>query len=372
MSRMSARHASGRACVLLAAVLGALSLAACHMDPRGAAVDRLMRPYTGDVPGASVLVLKDGEAVVRRGYGLSDLARGTRATAASNYRLASVTKPFTAAAVLLLQQDGKLSIDDPVKRWLPSLPAVADDITLRHLLAHTSGLPDYEDLMPKPYPGQISDAGVLALLEREDRTYFPPGSRYRYSNSGYALLALVIERASGMSYPDYLRQRIFLPLGMQHTVAYVAGGPEVPDRAWGYSRRANGDGWELTDQNAYSAVLGDGGIYSSIDDLARWDAALDDDRLLDERSRALAFGRQVPVPGDGPEPAFYGFGWRVSADRQWHSGESIGFRNSYIRWPRQRLTVVVLSNRNAPTPHALATAIGEVFLDEPSTAPPAR
>jgi CubicO group peptidase (beta-lactamase class C family) len=282
-----------------------------------------------------------------------------------------MTKQFTAAAILLLAQDGKLAIDDPVKRWLPSLPEVADGITLRNLLDHTSGVLDYEDLMAKPYDGQISDAGVLALLDKEDRLYFPPGDTYRYSNSGYALLALVAERASGMGFPEYLHTRIFQPLGMRDSLAYVAGGPEVPHRAWGYSKTDDGPrhtGWTRTDQNAYSAVLGDGGVYSSIDDLARWDAALYDDRLLSDASRALAFGHQVQVSST-PEATYYGFGWRVAGDRQWHSGESIGFRNTIVRWPQQRLTVIVLSNRNEPTPYATAVAIGGLFLADVAAGP---
>lgn len=324
-----------------------------------AAIQRLMAPYDGDVPGVSLLVLKDGKAVVSRGYGRSDLARGMEAGPATTYRLASVTKQFTAAAIMLLAQDQKLSIDDPVKRWLPSLPQVADDITLRNLLDHTSGVLNYEDLMATPYQGQIRDAGVLALLEKENRLYFAPGSTYRYSNSGYALLALVAERASGQRFPEFLRTRIFQPLGMRDTVAYVAGGPAVPHRAWGYSKAC--EGWERTDQNVYSAVLGDGGIYSSIDDMARWDAALYDDRLLSDASRALAFGHQVQVSST-PDATYYGFGWRVAGDRQWHAGESIGFRNAIVRWPKQHLTVVVLSNRNDPTPSSLALEIGRLFM----------
>ncbi len=330
---------------------------------RQAEIDRLMRPYDGEVPGASLLVLKDGKALVRRGYGRSDLERHVEAGPATNYRLASVTKQFTAAAVLLLAQDGKLAIEDPVRKWLPELPKAADRITVRNLLDHTGGLFDYEDLMAKPYEGQISDAGVLALLARKDELYFPPGSTYRYSNSGYAMLALVVERASGKSFPEFLRTRIFAPLGMHDTLAYVVGGPDVAHRAWGYSRKDAG--WERTDQNAYSAVLGDGGIYSSIDDLARWDAALYDDRLLGDAMRAQAFGKQVQV-SSGPEATYYGYGWRVteSGDRQWHSGESIGFRNTLVRWPKQRLTVILLSNRNDPTPYETAMAIGALFLDD--------
>ena len=326
---------------------------------RKAEIEHLMQAYAGDVPGASLLVLKDGKPLVRRGFGQADMAQGIAAGPATNYRLASVTKQFTAAAMLLLAQDGKLSIDDPVKRWLPTLPQVADAITVRNLLNHTSGVLDYEDLMAKPYDGQILDAGVLALLERENRLYFTPGSMYRYSNSGYALLALIIERASGLSYADYLRSRIFVPLGMFGTHARVEGGPAIPHRAYGYS--AEGGGWALTDQSPYSAVLGDGGIYSNIDDLARWDAAWYDGRLFDANTRALALGRQVQVASE-PEATYYGFGWRVADGRQWHNGESIGFRNSFVRWPEHHLTVVVLSNRNDPAPYELAMSIGALFL----------
>lgn len=322
-------------------------------------IERLMQRYEGDVPGASLLVVKDGEALVRRGYGRAELEQGIEAGPATNYRLASLSKQFTAAAVLLLAQDGKLALDDRLRTWLPSLPAATEAITLRHLLTHTSGLPDYEELMAEPYDGQIRDAGVLALLERQDRLLFPAGTAYRYSNSGYALLSLVVERASGLDYPAFLRTRIFAPLGMHGSLAFVADGPAVPHRAIGYSEA--GDHWRRTDQSSTSAVLGDGGIYSSIDDLARWDAALYDDRLLGPAARALAFSPQVEAAGEA-HAAHYGFGWRITGDTLWHSGETIGFRNVIVRWPKQRLTVVILSNRDAPEPYPTALAIGALFL----------
>ena len=326
-----------------------------------AMIDTLMQRYDGEGPGASLLVLKDGKPLVRRGYGRSEVEAGVAAGPATNYRLASVSKQFTAAAILLLAQDGALSVDDPVRKWLPALPAVAAPITLRNLLAHTSGLVDYEDLMPEPYTGQIRDTGVLDLLAKEHRLYFTPGSQYRYSNSGYALLALVVERASRQSFPDFLRERIFQPLGMRDTLAFVAGGPAVPHRAFGYSD--DHGTWRRTDQSTTSAVLGDGGIYSSIDDLANWDAALYDDRLLSDASRALAFGPQTAVSGE-PGVSHYGFGWRIGDGMLWHSGETIGFRNVIIRWPEQRLTVVLLSNRNDPEPRETALRIGRLFLHD--------
>ncbi|KAF1692705.1 serine hydrolase domain-containing protein [Pseudoxanthomonas koreensis] len=330
--------------------------AAADADP-AAAIGALMRDYDGQVPGASVLVLRDGSPLLSRGYGLADLEAGTAATPATNYRLASVTKQFTAAAILLLAEDDRLSLDDPVRRWLPSLPAAADAVTLRQLLSHTSGLVDYEDHIPGGFEGQLYDADVLRILEGQDRTYFAPGSAYRYSNSGYALLALVVGEASGSDFATFLHERIFVPLGMRDTVAHQDGVDEVAHRAYGHSLV---DGhWTRTDQSQTSAVLGDGGIYSSIDDLARWDAALYDARLLSDKSRALMFAPATTT--SETDVAHYGFGWRLQDDRTWHSGESIGFRNVIVRWPGERLTVVVLSNRDAPEPYRLALEIARLF-----------
>ncbi len=344
---------------LLIAMLSLFTGCATHAYSSGDELDSLMSRYDGAVPGASLLVIQDGELVVHRGYGLSDLEHGIEAGPTTNYRLASVTKQFTAAAVLLLAEDGKLSLDDRLRHWLPSLPAADDAITLRHLLSHTSGLIDYEDVMPDGATEQLRDADVLRLLESQDRTYFKPGSGYRYSNSAYALLALIVERASGKSFQDFLRERIFLPLGMHDTLAYVRDGPEVPHRAYGYSQI---DGrWVRTDQSPTSAVLGDGGIYSSIEDLAKWDAALYDDRLLSDASSAAAFTAHAQVVGE-PYQAGYGYGWRITGDSLWHSGETIGFRNVIVRYPKQRLTVVLLSNRNDPEPYATAKAIAALYL----------
>ncbi|WP_078997520.1 serine hydrolase domain-containing protein [Lysobacter enzymogenes] len=359
----------GRLAVVVAACLGA---AACAGAPQRAAeqgaddaaraeqVDALLADYRGRVPGASVLVLRDGRPVLRRGYGMAVLEDGVAAAPRTNYRLASVSKQFTAAAVLLLAQDGALGLDDPIKRWLPSLPKACDAITIRQILSHQSGLIDYEDVMPARFDAdarQMRDADVLATLEGQDRTYFAPGSGYRYSNSGYALLALTVEKASGRSFAAFLRERIFAPLDMRDTVAYQRGVSQVAHRAYGYSFE---DGrWRRTDQSPTSAVLGDGGIYSSIDDLAKWDAALYDGRLLSDASRRLAFAAHTPT--DVAEVG-YGYGWRITGETLWHSGETIGFRNVIVRWPQRRLTVVMLSNRNDPEPYRTALKIGALYL----------
>jgi CubicO group peptidase (beta-lactamase class C family) len=316
-----------------------------------------MRGYRGAVPGACVLVLHEGMPILRCAYGLANVEERIAATAATNYRLASMTKQFTSAAILLQAEEGRLSIDDPVREWLPTLPQVADGIAIRHLLSHTSGLIDYEDVIPDGTSAQLHDADVLRLLEAQDRSYFPPGTRYRYSNSGYALLALIVGRASGEDFATYLRKRIFQPLHMQHTVAFEAGISVVAHRAYGYGARKHS--WARTDQSLTSATLGDGGIYSSIDDLAKWEAALCDDRLLQPASLRLAF--QPAIQTDDPAVQ-YGFGWRITGETRWHSGETLGFRNVIVRYLEHRFTVVVLTNRDDPAPYPTALSIAKLFL----------
>lgn len=329
-------------------------------------IDALMHAYDGNVPGASVLVLRDGNPLIRKSYGLANVEQKITATPTTNYRLASVTKQFTAASILLLAEDGKLQLDDPIRKWLPTLPDAAAAITIRQVLSHMSGLIDYEDVIPTTMTAQLHDADVLKILESQNRTYFAPGTSYRYSNSGYSLLALIVGRASGKDFASFLRERIFMPLGMSNTVAYEEGISTVANRAFGYSET---DGsWERTDQSQTSAILGDGGIYSSLDDLAKWDAALYDNRLLRAQSLKLAF---TPVtPTDDPTVR-YGMGWRITRQSSgdetlWHSGETMGFRNVIVRYPQRHLTVIVLTNRNDPEPYKTALAIAQVFLSHPT------
>lgn len=321
-------------------------------------IDTLMRDYDQpDSPGASVLVMRNGEVVFHKGYGLANLEDRTAASSSTHYRLASVTKQFTAAAIMTLVADGKLSYDDSIRKYLPTLPPWADAITIRHVLTHTSGMTDYEDVMPAGQKEQLHDIDVLHILEKEPSTYFQPGKSYRYSNSGYSLLSLIVERVSGMSFADFLRERIFLPLGMKTTVAHQDGVDTVVDRAYGYSRNERPPGWHRTDQSLTSAVLGDGGIYTSVDELVYWI------RALERGQFGEAWYPRVDTDKAGVR---YGYGWRISQykDRRmiWHTGESIGFRNALVRFPEDHLAVVVLTNRDEGEPVKLAEQIADVVL----------
>ena len=317
-----------------------------------------MQAYQGHVPGAAVLVLKDGAILVLAAYGMADLEHQVAVNAATDFRLASMTKQFTAAAILLLVQDGRVSLDDPIGKWLP-LPPKSAAATVRQLLTHTGGLIDYEDLIPAGTTQQLHDADVLHLVSREDRTYFTPGSSYRYSDTGYSLLSLIVAKASGEGFAAFLRERIFLPLGMQDSVAYEEGISSVPHRAFGYS--FDKGAWQRTDQSLTSAVLGDGGVYSSIADLAKWDAALYGTQPLNATSLRLAF---TPHTATDDAMVRYGFGWRITGSSVWHSGETLGFRNVIVRWPGRHFTVIVLTNRNDPEPYTLALAIARACLPD--------
>lgn len=329
----------------------------------GGTIDGLLAEYTGPaVPGASVIVIRDGRVILRRAYGMADLGRRVAATPETDYRLASVSKQFTAMAIMLLARDEKVRYDQPVREILPELPAAAQGVTVRHLLNHTSGLPDYEDLIPDSQTVQVSDRDVLALLTRTDTLYFPPGSAYRYSNSGYVLLGLIVERVSGVPFPEFLRARIFGPLGMTASVAHVEGVDTVPHRAYGYSP-ALPSAFTPTDQSVTSATLGDGGIYTNVDDLVRWDEALYGTALVDAATLRLA---TTPPTLSGGAQTQYGFGWFVDSyrnERRWrHTGETSGFRNAIQRFPDRRFTVIVLTNRNAGEPSGVAERIADALL----------
>lgn len=325
-------------------------------------------------PGAAVLVIKDGRVVFRRGYGVTDLRTLRRIDETTNFRLASVTKQFTAMAVMLLVHDGKLRYENRLTDIFPEFPEYGKTITIRNLLNHTSGLLDYEDLMPKyeGVPGdqipQIQDSGVFDLLKQQRTTKFVPGTKWDYSNSGYVLLGLVVAKVSGVPFGQFLHNRIFVPLQMTRTVAYEKGKNEVSNRAFGHSK-INAK-WQETDQSPTSATLGDGGIYSSLEDLEKWDRGLRNHTLLSELEMLPAFtavsvsDNSVREP-DGT-PAAYGFGWFLNAyrshRRMWHYGETMGFRTSIQRFVNEGLTVIVLCNRTDLNPSQLALRVADLYV----------
>lgn len=343
---------------------------------QGEQIDRIFAGIDSPrAPGAAVLVLKNGHVVFERGYGVADLHSFHKIDTHANFRLASCTKQFTAMAIMLLVHDSKLHYEDRLTDVFPDFPEYGKSITIRNLLNHTSGLLDYEDLMAKPSAGtpaekipQIKDAGVLEILKLQKTTKFLPGTKWDYSNSGYAVLAMVVQQISGQSFGDFLHERIFAPLKMNATVAYEKGKNTISTRAYGHTH--DGGAWHEMDQSSTSAVLGDGGVYSSLDDLAKWDQSLASHTLLNDTEMKPALTPVRVSDGSVQEPdgtpAAYGFGWFLNSykghPRMWHYGETVGFRTTIQRFTDENLTIIVLRNRDDLVPANLALKIADLFL----------
>jgi CubicO group peptidase (beta-lactamase class C family) len=339
-------------------------------------------------PGLAVLVRRDGRTVFEHGYGVRDLRTRAPIDARTRFRLASVTKQMTAAAIMLLARDGRLRYEDTLTRALPGFPAYGSGVTIRHLLTHTGGLPDYEQLMENAEKEkgptwnaerQIRDDEVLTLIEKETHGLFAPGTSWAYSNSGYVVLGLIAARAADKPFAEVLRERIFAPLGMTRTLAYEKGRNEIPDRAYGHTKGPTG--FRETDQSSTSATLGDGGVYSCLEDLAKWDEALRTNALLSKAEMAPALTPVRLTDGSQPfwpkadqggdnlfpgQPVAYGFGWFLDPSggrpRAWHHGETMGFRSVVERFPVDGVSVVVLANRGDIDLKTLALEMAEAEL----------
>ena len=314
-----------------------------------------------DAPGASVMVIQKGRVLFEKGYGLADLEQKTPIRPHTNFRLASVTKQFTAMAVLLLVERKKLSLEDRLEEFFPEFSECGKQITIRQLLNHTSGLIDYEDVIPEGTSIPVLDRDVLRLLMQQKKTYFAPGTSYRYSNSAYALLALIVEVRSGNTFAQFLKQNIFEPLGMRDTLAYEPGSSVVPHRAYGHTW--TGTEFKRTDQSLTSSVLGDGGVYSSVADLFKWDQALYTDKLASQATLELAF---TSGPATELPETHYGFGWYIGRYRGlkeiWHSGTTRGFSTRIVRFPDKQFSVIILSNRNEANLSELLHQVADVCL----------
>ncbi|MCX6212925.1 serine hydrolase domain-containing protein [Spirosoma sp.] len=315
-------------------------------------LDSVMRSMNAPTePGAVLLVRVNGKTICRNGYGLANAKTKALITPETNFRMASISKQFTAMSILLLEKDGKLSVDDPLTRFFPEFNLqVGKKVRIRHLLTHTSGILDYEAVMNPQQREQLLDIDVLTLIKNRDSLYFEPGTQFRYSNSAYCLLALVIEKASGQSFASFIKQRIFQPLQMNQSTVYEAGRP-IRSRAMGY--RKEGGKFVFSDQSVTSATKGDGGVYTSLTDYKKWMDALETNKLLDLKAALARTGKAIPQTGD----SFYGAGWFYRQPENpmlFHSGSTCGFNNYVVSIPSERFLMVCFSNKANNKPNALA------------------
>jgi CubicO group peptidase (beta-lactamase class C family) len=352
--------------ILLLLLAPSLSHASGDEPPqdRAEAIDALFSLYDReDVPGASVMVVQDGKVLFKKAYGSANLEDKIPSATTTNYRIASVSKQFTAMAIMILAERKKLSYDDSLTRFFPDFPAYGKQITVRHLLNHTSGLIDYAEVIPAGTTTPLTDSDVLDLMKRQDKTMFPPGSQFRYSNTGYAILALIVEAASGASFQEFMAKNIFKPLKMTNTVFYERDDHTDRRRAYGYTSRR--DKFERTDQSLTSYILGDGAIYTSVEDYAKWDQALYTTKLVSAEALREAFTPGVAVDKE----TGYGFGWFISNRHDLkllsHGGATIGFTTQVRRFPDKRLTVIIIANRNNAPLSGIIDKVIDLYLPKP-------
>lgn len=322
-------------------------------------------------PGCALGVIRGGELAFARGYGMADLEHGVPLSETSVFRIGSVSKQFAAATMVLLAQDGVLSLDDPVRRWIPELPDFGPGLTIRRLLHHTSGVRDYLTLMSlagKRDDDWYSDEDVVAMLARQTAPNFEPGSDHLYSNAGYFLLSQIARRAAGRTMAEYARDRIFEPLGMRNTHFHDDPTRIVPGRAIGHAPLEAG-GYRISTTTL--PMVGDGGIFTSIRDLVAWDRNLDDGAAVGGPGFVAEMHRRgVLTSGDTLD---YALGLVHGTHRGLrtvsHGGAFVGFRAASLRYPDQRVSVYALCNRADADPASLARSVGEVLLEERMSTP---
>jgi CubicO group peptidase (beta-lactamase class C family) len=307
-------------------------------------IDKLFAAFN-ETPGCVVGVTRHGEAVFAKAYGMADLEHGIPLSLASSFNVGSVSKQFTAMAVLLLAEEGKISLDDSIRNAVPELPAYMDGVTLKHLLNHTSGIRNYFAVghragNPPPDGYIYTDRSMLNIISRQKNLNFPPGSEYQYCNSGYVLLSIVVKRISGLNLDQYAREHIFGPLGMKATRFQHDHTSVIPNRVSGYKH----EGGEWHTYNSICDTVGDGGMYSTIGDMLKWAANFDHPAVGERALHEM----QLKSHLNSGEEIEYGMGLAMDCyrglERVRHAGGHAGYRTNFERFPTEGLTVVLLCN----------------------------
>jgi len=355
-------------------VLGTLPILAlicvnAHGQTTSARIDAMLAKWNQkDAPGMAAMLIRNGQIAYSKSFGLADLDTRAPITPDTQFRLASVTKQFTAMAIMILVEQRKLRFDDTLAKFCPEFPDYAKTITIRNLLNHTSGLPEYEGHLAGKLDDsyfrsskspraahEFTSAEVLQFLSRQKELRFPTGTKFEYSNGGYVVLAQIVERVSGERYADFLKENIFDPLGMHDTLVVDERNQKVQQLALGYEKR-NGQ-WQDVSYSPENNVYGEDGVFSTVNDLYKWDQALYTERLVGHSILEMAVtpgrtndGKEIEtdILKRGNLPNSYGFGWFISsldgATDVEHSGGWAGYVSDILRVPSRRITAIVLSN----------------------------
>jgi CubicO group peptidase (beta-lactamase class C family) len=318
-------------------------------------------------PGCALAVIQNGEIIYKRGYGSANLEHDIPIKPETIFDIGSTSKQFTALCILLLARQGKLNLDDPIQKHLPEMPLYEAPITVRHLVHHTSGIRDYLTLMAlanKPFENDYQEPEVIALIARQQALNFPPGEEHLYCNSGYFLMAEIVERVAGQNMRDFAQQHIFGPLGMQHTHFHNNFKEIVRNRASGYSPIEEG-GFEI-DMGIFD-LIGDGAVYTSVEDLYLWDQNYYDNKLDGGGQELIRQMEELGLLNSG-EKLEYAFGLMISRYRGLpivaHGGSWYGYRAQMLRFPEQRFSVICLSNLATMNPDLLCKKVADIYLED--------
>jgi CubicO group peptidase (beta-lactamase class C family) len=339
---------------------------AAGQSARDADVDRVFAKWNAQTPGCAVAVNTKGGQEVAKAYGMADLEHGIKNSIDTIFEAGSVSKQFTATAILMLARDGKLSLDDPARKYVPELPDYGMPVTIREMLAHTSGLRDWGDIAAiEGWPRgtkAYDDADILRIVSKQRELNFVPDTRWSYSNTGYNLAAIIVSRVSGMSLAEFTRQRIFLPMGMTHSSWRDDYTRVVPGRAVAYSRK--GDGFHA--DMPFEKIYGNGGLLTTVGDLQKWNEHLSAPDAVDSE---LVESLQVVHRLVSGRPTNYGYGLFV---RQFkgipeisHTGQTAGYTSFLARYPSQGLSIVMLCNVAEVNTWEYGHAIADIWIPAP-------
>ncbi len=319
--------------------------------------------YPNDQPGAAIAIINNGKVIFKKGYGIADLNSKTSIATSTNFNIGSMTKQFTAYCILKLISEKKLSLNDKLIKYFPDFnPKVASAITIRNLLTHSSGIIDYYDYVDKKDYKEFWDKDIIPAIKSVDSVYFPAGTKYRYSNTAFCLLSLIIQKVSGKPFPEFLQDNIFKPLKMNKSDV-IHPDFNISNRAYGYE--CENDSFKISDakENLFFSTMGDGGIYTSIDDYVKWIMAIQSGKVIDPHLIKEAQTPQFSI--DSSKNISYGFGWFVAGTGKnklvYHPGSNGGFRSIVFMKPSQKYSIVIFSNRNGIDLEKLIQKINKIY-----------
>jgi CubicO group peptidase (beta-lactamase class C family) len=334
---------------IIFSVLLAVSSIAVKCQITGKIDSLLSTIYTRGKPGASAAIAENGKIIFKKSFGLANIKTGEKISSTTNFNICSLTKQFTALAILQLAEKHKLALTDKLSHFFPEINKnIADAITIKELLTHSSGIPDHYDYTDTKNMHHAHDSDVLNAIKHADTLYFSPDTKFQYSNTAFCLLALIIEKTSGLSYSDYLKKNIFQPARMMHTTVWNEHA-KISSPATGYRRDSTQNKFIQSgpDENIFFSTEGDGGIYTSVDDYIKWFEVLQNHKIFSKQ--IIDAARSIEFTIDAGKKLGYGYGWFVDENvpkKVYHSGSNGGFRTFSFTIPEENFLVVIFSNRD--------------------------